>query len=295
MAAAALSRRPRVSIVGVGAMGAAVAGRLLDVGHEVVVWNRTTVRTAPLAAAGAMVATSPAAAAAESDVCVLLVSDESAARAVMAGADGVAVADRSGLVVVLMSTVGVQATYDLHALLTHAGFVDAPVLGSITEAEGGELTVLAGGSDDANDDAVGVLSALGRVVRVGPVGAGQAAKLVANSALFAVVTALGETIAFADAVGLPRDIAYDVLAQTALGPQAERRRAAVESGDYAPRFALSLAHKDAALARHAAVAAGRPDLRVLAGAGGWLEKAVAAGLSARDYTAVLELITRGRR
>lgn len=294
MAAAALSRRPRVSIVGVGAMGAAVAGRLLDVGHEVVVWNRTTVRTAPLAAAGAMVATSPAAAAAESDVCVLLVSDESAARAVMAGADGVAAADRSGLVVVLMSTVGVQASNDLHALLTHAGFVDAPVLGSITEAERGELTVLAGGSDEA-DDAVGVLSALGRVVRVGPVGAGQAAKLVANSALFAVVTALGETIAFADAVGLPRDIAYDVLAQTALGPQAERRRAAVESGDYAPRFALSLAHKDAALARHAAVAAGRPDLRVLAGAGGWLEKAVAAGLSARDYTAVLELITRSRR
>ncbi|MDQ1700068.1 MAG: hypothetical protein QOG34_1931, partial [Frankiaceae bacterium] len=120
------------------------------------------------------------------------------------------------------------------------------------------------------------------------------AKLVVNAGLFAVIAALGESVALADALGLDREVTYDVLAHTALAAQAERRREVLDGNNSPPRFALPLAHKDAALARAAAVAAGRPDLRVLASAGDWLEQAMSAGLDAADYSAILGHIVRAQ-
>jgi 3-hydroxyisobutyrate dehydrogenase-like beta-hydroxyacid dehydrogenase len=112
---------------------------------------------------------------------------------------------------------------------------------------------------------------------------------VANSTLFGALGVLGEALALADALGLARDVTFDVLATTPSAAQAERRRPSLESGDYPRRFALSLALKDAELVAGAATDAGR-DLRLAAAARAWLADAEAAGWGERDYSSVLEII-----
>jgi 3-hydroxyisobutyrate dehydrogenase-like beta-hydroxyacid dehydrogenase len=127
------------------------------------------------------------------------------------------------------------------------------------------------------------------VLRVGGVGAGTAAKLVANTTLVGVIAVLGESLVVAEALGLAREQAFDVLRVTALAEQAERRRAAVESGDYPPRFALSLARKDAEL-----ILGATGDLPVVTAARKWLAEAEAAGLGGLDYSAVLARMLESR-
>ena len=95
-----------------------------------------------------------------------------------------------------------------------------------------------------------------------------------------------------ETLGLSREAAFEVLGKTALADQAERRRAAVESGEYPPRFALYLARKDADLILEAAEKAGI-ELRLTKGAREWLVDAEAAGLGDADYSAVLARILEG--
>jgi 3-hydroxyisobutyrate dehydrogenase-like beta-hydroxyacid dehydrogenase len=134
---------------------------------------------------------------------------------------------------------------------------------------------------------------LGSPLHVGPLGSGAAAKLVANTTLVGTIGVLGEALALADGLGLPREKAFEVLAATPLGAQAERRRESVESGEYPPRFALYLARKDAELVAAAAREAG-VDLRLTEAARSWLAEAEEAGLGDRDYSAVLARILERR-
>src|SRR5436309_1007475 len=128
-----------------------------------------------------------------------------------------------------------------------------------------------------------------RPLDAGPLGSGAAAKLVANSTLFGTIGVLGEALALADALGLSRNTAFDVLSRSPLGEQAERRREAIEAGDYRPRFPISLAHKDAELVA-AAAAASRIDLRLAEAARSWLADADTASWGERDYAAVVAWI-----
>jgi 3-hydroxyisobutyrate dehydrogenase/2-hydroxy-3-oxopropionate reductase len=138
-----------------------------------------------------------------------------------------------------------------------------------------------------------LLSPLGQVVHVGPSGAGAAAKLVANFALMGSVTLLAETLALADATGLDRDTAWRVLETTPLAAQARRRRAAIETGSFPPRFALRLASKDAGLIVEAARDGG-VEPRIGAAVAAWLAGAVDDGLGDQDYTALLGHILEAR-
>ena len=116
--------------------------------------------------------------------------------------------------------------------------------------------------------------------------------LVANTALVGVIGILGEALALAERLGLSRDAAFEVLGKTALAGQAERRRSAVESGEYPPRFALYLARKDADLILEAAAKKGL-ELRLTKAADEWLAEAENAGLGDKDYSAVLARILEG--
>ena len=282
-----------VGFVGLGAMGGRTARRLVDAGHHVVAWNRTAARVRELA--GATPADSPADAAASADVVITMVSDPAALRAVTEGPDGVAAGVRAPSTVVEMSTVGPAAVSRLAAALPDGvGLLDAPVLGSLAEAEAGTLHVFIGGPDELVRRCLPVLSVLGAPTHVGPLGSGAAAKLVANSTLFGLLGVLGEALALADGLGLSRDAAFDVLAATPVAAAAQRRRPAIESGEYPARFALSLASKDADLVLDAAAIAG-VDLRLAAGARSWLAEACDAGLGDEDYSAVLTEIIGGGR
>jgi 3-hydroxyisobutyrate dehydrogenase-like beta-hydroxyacid dehydrogenase len=279
-----------VAVVGLGAMGGRIAQRWIDAGHDVHVWNRSPEKGDALVAAGATRASTPAEAAERAELVATMVADPDALVAVTEGPSGVSAGARDGTTVMEMSTVGPPAVERLRAALPEGvELVDAPVLGSLSEVEAGTLRIFVGGAADAYERVRPLLEALGSPVHVGPLGAGAAAKLVANSTLFGSLAILGEALALADALGLDRATAFEVLAGTPIAAQAERRRGPLESGDFPRRFALSLARKDAALVIAAAEAAGA-DLRLASGALTWLEEAERAGLGDDDYSRVLQHI-----
>lgn len=282
-----------VAVIGLGHMGGAFARRLLRAGHEVVVWNRTHAKVEQMVAEGAQGATSPGDAAARAEAVITMVANPSALREVTESGDGVAADVRPGATVIEMSTVGPAAISRLASVLPDGvDLLDAPVLGSTSEAEAGTLNVFVGGEPAVVERRRPLLSALGTVAHVGPLGAGAAAKLVANSTLLGVLGILGEALALADGLGLSREAAFEVLAAAPVAQQAQRRRASVESGEYPLRFGLSLARKDADLIAEAAAAHG-VDLRLALAARTWLFDAEHAGWGDRDYSAVLARITSG--
>jgi len=246
-----------VAVVGLGAMGSRIARRLLSAGHELIVWNRTRAKLAPLIDLGAKAAESPADAARRAEVLITMVADPASLRAVSEGGEGIAVGADATLTVIEMSTVGPAGVARLaSALPTGTPLLDAPVLGSIGEAEAGSLTIFIGGPGALIEQVEPLLSILGSVLHVGPLGAGQAAKLVANATLFGTLATLGEAIALAQGLGISGSAVFELLAETPLADQAQRRRDAIERGDYPARFPLALARKDAELIDEAAAAAG---------------------------------------
>ena len=278
-----------IGVVGLGARGARIAGRLADAGNDLVAWNRDPTKAEPLVERGAIAAETPAEAARKAEAVITMVADPAALAAVTEGPDGVVAGTAEGTTVIQMSTVSPAATERLASQLPGDAMLDSPVLGSVGEVEAGTLKVFVGGEDALAERCSPLLSTLGTVMHVGPIGAGTAAKLVANTTLVGIIGVLGEALAIGQALGLPRERTFEVLGVTALADQAERRRAAVESGDYPPRFALRLARKDADLILEAAEKHG-VDLRVVKGAQEWLADAEAAGLGDADYSAVLARI-----
>ncbi|MFL5955701.1 MAG: NAD(P)-dependent oxidoreductase [Gaiellaceae bacterium] len=274
-----------VAFVGLGEMGQRIARRLLDAGDTLHVWNRTAAKADALVAAGAELAASPAEAARAAEVVITMVTDPAALEAVTHGPDGV-LAGLGDATLVEMSTVGPA---EIARLAAETPLVDSPVLGSLAEAESGTLHLFVGGDDAAVARVMPLLEILGTPLHVGGTGAGAAAKLVANSTLFSVIAGLGEAIALADALGLERETAFQVISATALGPALERRRDSIERDDYPPRFKLSLAHKDAQLVDDSARTAGA-DLRVAKAALSWLDDAERAGFGGEDYSVVLRQI-----
>jgi 3-hydroxyisobutyrate dehydrogenase len=258
----------KVAVLGLGAMGSRIARRLLDAGNDVIVWNRTPAR----AEGFPRVAASAAAAAAEADVTITMLANPEALREVTQ--------DLEPKTLIEMSTVGPDAVRELATRLPEV--IDAPVLGSRSEAESGTLHVFVGATPEQYAQWSPLLSPLGTTHHVGPLGAGASAKLVANSTLVGTIALLGEALRLADHLGLSRDATFEVLGTTALATQADRRRAALEANDFPPRFALALARKDADL-----VSAAGPDLRVAQAARSWLADADDAGWGDRDYSAVL--------
>jgi 3-hydroxyisobutyrate dehydrogenase-like beta-hydroxyacid dehydrogenase len=284
----------KVGVVGLGAMGSRIARRLSDAGHELVVWNRDPVKAQPLVEAGAVAAASPADVARRVEAAITMVADPRALVDVTEGPEGVVAGVGEETTVIQMSTVGPESISRVASLLPDDALLDSPVLGSVSEVESGTLNVFVGGPLELAERWESLLSTLGTTLRVGPVGAGTAAKLVANTTLVGVIGVLGEALALADGLGLSRQAAFDVLGRTALASQAERRRSAVESGDYPPRFALYLARKDADLILEAAARTGT-ELRLTNAAREWLADAEEAGLGEADYSAVLARILESAR
>jgi 3-hydroxyisobutyrate dehydrogenase/2-hydroxy-3-oxopropionate reductase len=219
-----------------------------------------------------------------------MVADPAALRDVTEGAHGVAAGADGDTTVIDMSTVGPDAVRHLASILPErTGLLDAPVLGSRSEAEAGTLRIFVGGPAELAERWTPLLSVLGSPLHVGPLGSGAAAKLVANTTLVGTIGVLGEALALADTLGLSREKAFEALAATPLAAQAERRRDSIERDDYPPRFALYLARKDAELVVAAAEQAGL-DLRVTEAARSRLAEAEEAGWGDRDYSALLAWI-----
>ena len=131
----------KVAVVGLGGMGSRIARRLIDAGHELTVWNRTAAKAEPL---GVPIAESPAEAASQAEVVITMVADPPALQAVTEGPEGVAAGADANTTVIEMSTVGPAAIERLGSAV-RADLLDAPVLGSLSEAESGTLSIFVGG------------------------------------------------------------------------------------------------------------------------------------------------------
>src|SRR6266481_9620564 len=264
----------KIGFLGLGEMGTPMARRLLQAGHELLVWNRSAERTAPLAQEGAAVVSSPARAAAGRDFVITMLATPDALEQVLFGTDGLAPALSPGQVLIDMSTVGPQEVHAAAARLPKgASLVDAPVRGSVPQASSGKLDIFVGATDPDYERVRPILEPLGSVRHAGGPGSGAAMKLVANLALGAAMVTLGEALSLGDSLELERGVVLDVLAGSPIGPIVAAKRADVESGRFAPSFKLRHAAKDLKLVTEAAAVRGR-DLRQARANRAWFDEAV---------------------
>jgi 3-hydroxyisobutyrate dehydrogenase-like beta-hydroxyacid dehydrogenase len=278
----------RVAFLGLGRMGAAMARHVVTAGHDVRVWNRSEGKADALVGLGAVEAFSPAEAAADSDAVVLMLFGPDASREVLFGPDGIATTARPGTLVIDATTIGPTAAREIGAELQRRGlrYVEAPVAGSTKPAAEGMLGVLAGGDDADYADARPLLELWGdpeRIRHVGPVGAGNAAKIVVNQALGVVMAGLGEALHLVGDLGLDRDLMLDLLATGPYGWPLAQKRSMIENGDFAATtFSLELMAKDLDLA----LAETAVELPVTAAALSEARAASAAGHGGEDYAAL---------
>jgi 3-hydroxyisobutyrate dehydrogenase/2-hydroxy-3-oxopropionate reductase len=237
----------------------------------------------------------PAEVAACSEFVITIVSDPVALRAVSEGAEGIAAGAQPDLIALEMSTVGPDAIRTLRTILpASSALLDAPVHGPPDSARAGSLAIFVGGDAEVLERARPVLEPLGSVLHVGRLGSAAGAKLIVQTTLVGTLALLGESLALAEAFGVTREVIFDVLAQTPLASQAQRRRPMVESGDYSARFRLSLARKDMNLVSEAAQRAGL-HLRLDEAGRGWLLDAEHDGRGHQDYTAIIATILERAR
>jgi len=257
---------PTVAVIGTGRMGSAFARRLAAAGATVIVQNRTRSRADELAAAldGAVrVVDTPAEAAAAADVTISMLADDAAVRAAYAGPSGTIEGARPGGVLVDMSTVLPATLRALESAVraTGSGLLDSPVSGSVTLAESGQLTLMIGGEAADLERARPALELLAKTIfHLGPLGTGAAMKLAVNAVIFGLNGAVAEGLALAEAAGIDRGVAYDVIAGGAAGaPYVGYKRQAFVDPEHAPvAFALGLAQKDLRLIGETADAVGQP-------------------------------------
>jgi 3-hydroxyisobutyrate dehydrogenase len=218
----------KVGVAGLGAMGGALAARLMEVGHEVFVWNRSAEKAKPLQDAGAKVAASPAALAGSCEAVLTILTDGAAIEQVYNGPDGLLSGDVKGKLLIEMSTVAPKVETDLAPKVRAKGasFVECPVGGSTTPARKGQLLGLMGAEDADAERARPLLEQLCRKVEhCGKVGAGSAMKLAINLPLMVAWQAYGEAFAIARSVGWDAKRLVDLFNESNGGNKAFNARA----------------------------------------------------------------------
>jgi 3-hydroxyisobutyrate dehydrogenase len=284
-----------IAFLGLGAMGSRMATNLLASGHSVRVWNRTAGAAAPLVALGATRATSPRDAADGVEVVVSMVRDDPASRHVwLHEADGAVHAMRPGAVGIESSTLSVGWVQELSEALAACGvaLLDAPVLGSRSQAELRQLIHVVGGDALVVERARAVFSALGTAVHhCGPTGAGATMKLLANALLGIQVSALAELLGVARRRGIDPSVVASVLGQTPVCSPAARAAAdAMARRSFSAAFPIDLIEKDFGYLA-ACVQPGRAPVSTAARE--VFERGVAHGLGAENMTAVAKLYDEG--
>jgi len=288
--------KPTVAILGLGTMGSGMAANLLKAGFPLTVYNRTAARAAPLEQLGARVAKTPADAAGSADFIVCMLADDIASRAAWLGADGAPgalAAAKPGAVMIESSTVSPAWIEELGAAAAAQGveLLDAPVTGSRTQAESGQLNFLVGGSEAVLATATPVLQAMAKeIIYLGPLGSGAKLKLINNFICGVQVASLAEGLAWIERSGLDRDKALEVLKAGAPGsPLLGAISARMTSQNYTVNFLLKLMCKDLLYAQKAAAETG-VDLTTAANARALFEQAIRQGHADQDMSAVIEPI-----
>jgi 3-hydroxyisobutyrate dehydrogenase len=286
--------RPSVGFLGLGAMGAPMARRLLAHGYPLCLFDVVPESVARLVADGAVAADSARALAADSDVVVMMLPDSPQVEAVLAGPDGVLAGLRPGALVIDMSTISPAVTRQAADAVAAVGgrMIDAPVGRTSRHAAEGNLLIMVGGPQEVVDEAEPILQCFGTdIVRCGPVGAGETMKLVNNLLTATIVAANAEALVLGTAAGLELDTVLRVLRMTAASNTHLKTTYAEKAlrRDFSPGFATKLAVKDLRLALNLAIEQQLP-VGVAAAALQLFSTACSQGHGADDYTSVITVL-----
>jgi len=243
----------RVAFIGLGRMGHGMAGRYLDAGFTVSVWNRSMEKAEELIARGARWATSPEDAAIDADAVVTMVADDEASRAVWLAKDGAATTMKAGTLAIECSTVSHQHALDLSRDLRSRGlvYIDSPVTGLPDAAAAGKLTLLVGAEPADLEQARPYLAPLSSTIRhFGAVGSGTVYKLINNLMGAIQIAGIAEGLAIAEQAGLDMKLVLEAV-ETGVGgsPQVIRHSKRMVARNFSgATFTAALRQKDAAYA-----------------------------------------------
>ena len=240
----------KVAFIGLGVMGFPMAGHLKEKGgHEVSVYNRTTAKAeAWVSKFGGRLGKTPAEAAEGADFVFTCVGNDDDIRSVTIGPDGVLAAMKPGAILIDNTTASAEVARELAqaASAKGCGFIDAPVSGGQAGAENGVLTVMCGGDQATFDTAKPVIDAYARMVGLmGPVGAGQLAKMMNQICIAGLVQGLSEAVHFGKKAGMDIEKVVEVISKGAAGSwQMENRHKTMNAGKYDFGFAVDWMRKD---------------------------------------------------
>jgi 3-hydroxyisobutyrate dehydrogenase len=286
----------RIAFLGLGIMGSGMAGRLLDAGARLTVFNRSAERATPLAGRGARVAASPRDAVADADIVFSMVADDTASHAMWEGGTGALAGVRPGTLLVECSTLTVGRITDLAESATRIGceLVDAPVTGSKMQAATGELFFLVGGSEHGLARVRQALDAMGKtVVHLGPVGSGALVKLINNFLAGVQAASLAEAIAIIERSSLDRNQTMAAIVNGSPGsPVMKTLASRILADDFTPNFYLHLLAKDLGYAIGEGESRGVP-MAMASAALGLLQSSIARGDGDKDMAAVVEQFREG--
>jgi 3-hydroxyisobutyrate dehydrogenase-like beta-hydroxyacid dehydrogenase len=282
-----------LGFVGLGAMGSRIAGRLLDAGNEVYGTNRTKSKAQALIDRGLQWCATPREVATAADVIFSMVTDDSALDAITSGPDGILAGLAKAQVYVDMSTVSPRASRELAERVNALGarMLDAPVSGSIPQAESGTLAIMVGGDAGAFAEVEPLLAQLGQAVtRVGTNGQGLLLKLAINVSLAVQTLAFSEGLLLAERGGIEPQLAADFMSTSSIGsPMLKARVPLLLDLPEQAWFDVALMEKDIQLARETAadLAVPLPSATV---ADEMLNTAIRLGYAHRDLAALHQVL-----
>jgi 3-hydroxyisobutyrate dehydrogenase-like beta-hydroxyacid dehydrogenase len=282
-----------IGFIGLGAMGSPIATRLVASGNQMYGTNRTPAKARPLMDRGMSWMDTPREVAAAADISFSMVTDDLALTAIAEGPDGTLAGLGPGKVHVDMSTVSPRASRELAARVSRLGaqMLDAPVSGSVPQAEAGTLTIMVGGDPEAFATVEPLLREVGQTVtHVGPSGQGLLLKLAINISLAVQTLAFSEGLLLAERGGVDPGLAAEVMSASAIGsPMLKARIPMLLNLPEHAWFDVELMQKDIRLARRAGSELSTP-LPSAAVADDVLSEARELGYAHRDIAALHEVL-----
>ncbi|HBB85568.1 MAG TPA: oxidoreductase [Sulfitobacter sp.] len=251
----------KLAFLGLGVMGAPMAGHLQKAGHEVTVYNRTEAKAEDwVKTYGGAMAKTPHAAAKDADFVIACVGNDDDLRSVCLGEDGAFGGMTAGAIFVDHTTVSAAVTRELYAAADDAqvSFVDAPISGGQAGAENGQLSIMCGGDEGAFDRALPIMEVYSKICRrIGDSGAGQMTKMCNQIAIAGLVQGLSEALHFAEKAGLDGRAVVEVISQGAAGSwQMANRYETMLDDEFNHGFAVDWMRKDLGICLDTADATG---------------------------------------
>ncbi|SEO88400.1 3-hydroxyisobutyrate dehydrogenase [Mucilaginibacter gossypiicola] len=243
----------KIGWIGLGKMGVPMSQQLIKAGYPLNVYNRSKDKEEGFKSQGIGTAASPALLLNNADVVFVMVSDDKAINDIFNGDEGLLTAKASGKIIINMSTVSPSISKEMAAACKAQGnyYLDAPVSGSVKQAEDAMLVIMVGGEAGAFEQAKPILEKMGKLVMlVGNTGSGNVAKLAINTLLGIVAQGFAETVTLAQQNGINAEALTTLISNSALGsPFIKIKGDAIVNNNYNAAFALKHIAKDLRLAK----------------------------------------------